>query len=98
MEERRATYERRRDFALSALSGVEAQSEGTFFVWFRLPAGLFAERLLVDHRVVVAPGEGFGERGRGWARLSLAVSDDTLATGLRRLERALGSVKNDQTK
>jgi L-glutamine---4-(methylsulfanyl)-2-oxobutanoate aminotransferase len=97
VEERRATYERRRDFALSALSGVEAQSEGTFFVWFRLPAGLSAERLLVDHRVVVAPGEGFGERGRGWARLSLAVSDDTLATGLRRLERALGSVKNDQT-
>src|SRR5690242_11668673 len=60
VEERRATYERRRDRALAALRGVDAQSEGTFFVWFRLPDGVTAERLLVEHRVVVAPGEGFG--------------------------------------
>jgi aminotransferase len=91
VEERRATYERRRDRALAALRGFEAQSEGTFFVWFRLPAGVTAERLLVEDRVVVAPGEGFGERGRGWARLSLAVSDDTLAAGLARLAEALSS-------
>src|SRR5438309_4625744 len=61
VEERRATYERRRDRALAALIGVDAQSEGTFFVWFRLPGGMTAERLLTEHRVVVAPGEGFGE-------------------------------------
>src|ERR671928_795722 len=82
VEERRATYERRRDRALSALRGVDARSEGTFFVWFRLPDGVTAERLLVDHRVAVAPGEGFGDRGRGWARLSLAVTDETLEAGL----------------
>src|ERR671928_2159570 len=75
VEERRATYERRRDRALRALRGCDAQSEGTFFVWFRLPDGVTAERLLVDHRVVVAPGEGFGDRGRGWARLGAAGGD-----------------------
>jgi aminotransferase len=89
VDERRATYERRRDRALTALRGVDAQSEGTFFVWFRLPDGLTAEQLLVDHRVAVAPGEGFGPRGRGWARLSLAVTDDTLDSGLKRLRDAL---------
>src|SRR5207244_1402480 len=53
VEERRATYERRRDRALSALDGVEVQSQGTFFVWFRLPEGVTAESLLVEHRVAV---------------------------------------------
>jgi L-glutamine---4-(methylsulfanyl)-2-oxobutanoate aminotransferase len=88
VEERRATYERRRDLALVALRGVDSQSEGTFFVWFRLPEGVTAERLLVEQRVVVAPGEGFGDRGRGWARLSLAIADETLEAGLARLVEA----------
>jgi L-glutamine---4-(methylsulfanyl)-2-oxobutanoate aminotransferase len=86
---RRATYETRRDTAFAALAGCGAQSEGTFFVWFRLPDGVSAESLLTDQRVVVAPGEGFGPRGAGYARLSLAVSDDALAAGLDRLRAAL---------
>ena len=88
VEDRRATYERRRDHALAALAGIELQSEGTFFVWFRLPDGMTADRLLAEHRVAVAPGEGFGTRGAGWARLSLAVSDDLLERGLERLRAA----------
>src|SRR5439155_7344177 len=75
VEERRATYERRRDRAVDALRTLEPRGEGTFFVWFRLPEGTTAERLLTEARVAVAPGEGFGERGAGRARLSLAVSD-----------------------
>jgi L-glutamine---4-(methylsulfanyl)-2-oxobutanoate aminotransferase len=89
VEERRATYERRRDRALAALRGVDAQSQGTFFVWFGLPDGLSAERLLAEHLVAVAPGEGFGPRGEGYARLSLAVTDDVLEAGLNRLTAAL---------
>jgi L-glutamine---4-(methylsulfanyl)-2-oxobutanoate aminotransferase len=92
VEERRATYERRRDRALEALRGTKTQSDGTFFVWFELPDEVTAERLLVEHRIAVAPGEGFGARGAGWARLSLAVSDETLELGLERLRAAfLGS-------
>jgi len=90
VEERRATYERRRDDALAALEGIETRSEGTFFVWFRLPNDVTVERLLVEHRLAVAPGEGFGARGEGWARLSLAVSDGTLELGLKRLRAAFG--------
>jgi aminotransferase len=42
----------------------------------------------MEHRVAVAPGEGFGARGAGWARLSLAVPDEILDRGLERLRAA----------
>ena len=86
VEERRALYERRRDRVLAAIPG--ARCEGTFFVWFPLPDGVTFDRLLDDHRVAVAPGEGFGESGRGYARFSLATQDDALDEGLARLRRA----------
>lgn len=89
VEERRALYERRRDRVVAEIAG--ARCEGTFFVWFPLPAGVTFERLLEDHRVAVAPGEGFGERGRGYARLSLATADDALEEGLARLRHALSA-------
>ncbi len=63
--------------------------EGTFYVWLRLPEGLTADRLLAEQRVAVAPGEGFGPSGEGWARLSLAVTDETLERGIERLAPAL---------
>jgi L-glutamine---4-(methylsulfanyl)-2-oxobutanoate aminotransferase len=85
--ERTARYEARRNRVLEALP-VRAESEGTFYVWFELPDGVTAERLLTEHRVAVAPGEGFGAQGAGWARLSLAVADETLDTGLERLRAA----------
>jgi aspartate/methionine/tyrosine aminotransferase len=75
---------------VAALREFETQSAGTFFVWFRLPDGMTAERLLTEHRVVVAPGEGFGPRGAGYARVSLAVTDETLEAGLARLRGAFG--------
>jgi aminotransferase len=84
--ERAATYERRRDRVLQV---VEAVSEGTFYVWFRLPDGLTAAELLKTHRLALAPGEGFGSAGAGWARISLAVTDEALELGLERLAHAL---------
>jgi aminotransferase len=89
VEARRAAYERRRDRAVAVLAALEPRSEGTFFVWFRLPEGMTVERLLAEHGVAVAPGEGFGARGAGWARLSLAVTDETLEAGLERLGTAI---------
>ena len=85
-EERRARYEARRD-RVAAATG--ARSEGTFFTWVELPDGVTAARLLTGSRVAVAPGEGFGARGAGWARISLAVPDETLDVGLERLAAAL---------
>jgi aminotransferase len=86
VEERRARYEARRDRVLAAIPG--AISEGTFYVWFELPPGVTSELLLTEHRLALAPGEGFGPRGAGWARISLAVADDVVDLGLERLQEA----------
>jgi aminotransferase len=82
-----AAYQRRRD-AFAAAVPAPTVCEGTFFVWLRLPDGLTAERLLLEHRVAVAPGEGFGPSGAGWARISLAVSDERIELGAERLAEA----------
>jgi len=90
VEERRATYELRRDRVVAALAGPLV-CEGTFYIWLQLPETLTAEQLLREHRVALAPGEGFGARGAGWARLSLAVSDQRLELGLERLAPAFAA-------
>jgi aminotransferase len=87
--ERVETYRRRRDRVRELLPDLEC--EGSFYLWWELPEGLTPELLLSEHRVAVAPGEGFGSRGAGWARLSLAVTDEVLETGLERLAAALDS-------
>ncbi|HKG42831.1 MAG TPA: aminotransferase class I/II-fold pyridoxal phosphate-dependent enzyme [Gaiellaceae bacterium] len=88
--ERRETYERRRDRVFEVLEPLlgALTCEGTFYIWLKLPERVTFETLLTEHRVVVAPGEGFGPSGAGHARLSLAVSDETLELGLERLVAA----------
>lgn len=86
--ERVATYQARRDRLAAALP-VPIVCEGTFYVWLRLPEGLTADRLLVEERVAVAPGEGFGPSGAGWVRLSLAVTDAAIDEAAGRLARSL---------
>ncbi|HEV2591774.1 MAG TPA: aminotransferase class I/II-fold pyridoxal phosphate-dependent enzyme [Gaiellaceae bacterium] len=81
------SYRQRRDTLAAALP-MPVTCEGTFFVWLQLPEGLTAERLLAEHRVAVAPGEGFGPSGAGWARISLAVSDEMIELGAARLREA----------
>jgi aminotransferase len=89
--ERVEAYERRRDVIAAALPGIDV-SEGSFYMWLRLPEGLSADQLLREHRVAVAPGEGFGPSGAGWARLSVAVTDAEIETGADRLQRAFAAV------
>jgi aminotransferase len=87
VRERFEVYRRRRDLLVERL-GVPAP-EGTFYAWWRLPDGLTPERLLAEHRIAVAPGEGFGAHGAGYARLSLALDDADLEEGIERLAAAI---------
>jgi L-glutamine---4-(methylsulfanyl)-2-oxobutanoate aminotransferase len=87
--ERVALYEARRDRVLAAVGEHAKPCEGTFYVWVRLPDGMTPERLLDEHRLVVAPGEGFGPSGAGYARISLATADEVLDLGLERLRASL---------
>jgi aminotransferase len=84
---RREVYRRRRDELVERL-GIPAP-QGTFYAWWPLPEGLSAERIMAERRVAVAPGEGFGARGAGHARLSLALDDADLREGAERLRAAL---------
>jgi aminotransferase len=86
VRERFEVYRRRREVLVEGL-GVQPP-QGTFYAWWRLPDGVTAERLLAEQRVAVAPGEGFGARGAGYARLSLALDDADLEEGMARLAAA----------
>jgi LL-diaminopimelate aminotransferase len=63
----------------------------TFYLWLRVPDGYssvsFATRVLDEAAVNVTPGNGFGEHGEGYFRVSLTVLDDRLDEALERLRR-----------
>jgi aminotransferase len=88
-----AVYERRRDLVvagLRALGWCVDEPGGTFFVWAEVPGGedaiAFTARLREEQRVALAPGDGFGARGRGHVRISLVHDEDTLTEMIERLE------------
>ena len=81
---RRERYRARRDALVAALPDL-TPPEGSFYAWWRLPEGLTVEEIVRRARTGVAPGQGFGSRGEGYARLSLAVPDEDVAEGAARL-------------
>lgn len=69
---------------------------GSFYLW--VDAGCddswsFAERLLDERHVAVAPGEAFGAQGRGRVRLSLASSEDQVRRGVHELASACDELR-----
>lgn len=95
-EEMIAAFERRRDCVVDRLAGIPDVSapppEGAMYAFVdvsRLPGTSkeIAVRLLEEYGVVTAPGEGFGEAGRGYLRLSFANSRERIERGLDRFER-----------
>ena len=90
--QRREIYRERRNRLISRLRAAGADvemPEGTFYAWWRLPEGWTPQRLIDEARVGVAPGEGFGARGSGWARLSLATPDAEIDEAADRIARVV---------
>ncbi len=89
-------YQRRRDLMVEALSQAGLQLEkprATFYLWIEVPGGYssadFTTLLLEKAGVVATPGNGFGQWGEGYVRMSLTASEDRLheaATRLRGLK------------
>ena len=52
----------------------------------------FAERLLVEEKVVTVPGNAFGERGRGHVRACYATSLEKIEEACDRIARFVGRV------
>lgn len=53
----------------------------------------FCERLLMEEKVLVVPGEAFGECGEGFVRACYASSMDNIIEALKRIEKFVLSVK-----
>ena len=66
-----------------------APSAGGFYHWQPVPEGVdpmaFCLRLRDEGKVIVVPGLAFGERGRGFIRLSYAGAPDRIREGVARL-------------
>lgn len=89
-----ATYERRRDVLYAALERIgwhAAKPAGSFFCWLPVPQGHtsveFANLLLEEADVVVAPGTGFGASGEGYVRLGLLAPEARLEEAAARIGR-----------
>lgn len=94
-------YAARRSLLLEAFSSIPGLTvsapQGTFYLFADIRAtGMDAERfameLLEKERVIVVPGEAFGESGRHYVRLSFAVSPETIREGTRRIAQYMQSL------
>ena len=102
----RASYRQRRDAATAPLADaglLASMPRGTFYALVDTSAlssdGYeVARRLLLDHRVGVAPGETFGPAGHGLVRISLATAIDELIEGVRRIVAAVQNAYPDRGK
>jgi aspartate/methionine/tyrosine aminotransferase len=80
--------------ALAGLNGVRyAPPPGAFYAFIGIE-GLtdsfdFAKRLVVDHKVAVAPGVAFGAAGEGHLRICFAQSEQRLERAVLRLREGL---------
>ncbi len=95
-EQIRKVYEKRRDLVLRALHSIGWKAnplKATFYVWVKVPKGYssqqFCFEVLKKSKVVVIPGNGFGEHGEGYFRLSLTIADARLEEAVDRLRKAL---------
>jgi aspartate aminotransferase len=94
--EMRDAYERRRDYVVERVAEMPVVScpkpEGAFYAFLDVSdlsgdSFAVAKRLLSEYGVVAAPGDGFGEAGEGYLRLSFANSMERIEEGLDRIER-----------
>ncbi len=89
----RDTYKGRRSAMVKALEEVGLRvypSDATFYLWVKVPEGYtsaeFVSRLLDECGIVCTPGNGFGEYGEGYFRISLTVPTQRLLEAVERIK------------
>ncbi len=87
-----SVYKRRRDMMVDALNSIGLKvrpPKATFYLWVKVPDGYtsesFASKLLDEAGIVVTPGNGFGDPGEGYIRISLTQRDERLSEAVRRI-------------
>jgi aspartate aminotransferase len=87
-------FERRRDVLLDGLAdaGLETPTpSGAFYAMPKVPEGWVDE--VLDRDVIVVPGEAFGERGAGYARISYANDTEQIKAALEAMDAAATAVR-----
>jgi LL-diaminopimelate aminotransferase len=91
----RAVYQERRDALLPGLKRVGLEVEplhAAFYVWVTVPKGFtsasFTAHLLEKAGIVTTPGNGFGEAGEGYIRMTLCTPKKRLLEAVSRMEKA----------
>lgn len=100
----RESYRRRRDTVVSILRPaglLPVVPQGAFYAMVDLSVvgsdtNALALSLLERERVATTPGESFGERGKGYLRLSFATPEPDLSEGLRRIVRFADAARADR--
>lgn len=101
VEEMRRSYQARRNYIVKSFNeiGLDCHIPGGAFYAFPsikstgLTSEEFAERLLMEEKVAVVPGNVFGESGEGHIRCSYASSIEQLQEAIKRITRFLENLK-----
>ena len=101
IEKMREEYDLRRRYTVSRFNemGLSCfEPEGAFYAFPSIKStGLssddFCEKLIMDKRVAVIPGNAFGECGEGHIRVSYCYSIDNIRKAADRIEEFLSSLK-----
>ncbi len=98
VEEYRKIYESRRNTLVEGLNRIGWHVEkpkATMFVWAKIPEKFrsmgsleFAKMLLLDGKVAVSPGIGFGEYGDQYVRFALVENELRIKQAVRGIKRA----------
>jgi aminotransferase len=87
-------YEKRRDYLFNQLEQLgwkASKPKGSFFSWLPVPEGFtsvsFADLLLEEAQIVVAPGIGFGQYGDPYVRVGLLTSEERFSEAIHRIKK-----------
>ena len=91
-------YRRNRDIVVQRLGAMKrvtlSRPEGAFYAFFAVDgmddSVAFAQKLIDEVGVGLAPGRAFSEDGEGWMRLCFAADTATVSAAMDRLDPVLG--------
>ena len=92
--ELRGIYQERRDVLVAGLKklGLSLETpEAAFYVWIEVPKGFtsasFTAHLIEKAGIVTTPGNGFGDPGEGYIRMTVTTTKERLAEAVDRMQK-----------
>jgi LL-diaminopimelate aminotransferase len=90
----RGVYQERRDVLVGGLKklGLSLETpEAAFYVWIEVPTGFtsasFTAHLIEKAGIVTTPGNGFGDPGEGYIRMTVTTTKERLAEAVDRMQK-----------